>query len=197
MTTPDDPHTPADAITAEELDRLEATEADQRRRRILLALGGAFIAVLVVVVAVQWAVDTPDDTVLPEFELTTLDGQPFALRSVVGTPTVLNFFATWCPPCRTELPAFEAVSREVGDDVAFLGINTRETDVEGVRALLDETGVTFPVALGDDGDLFEMIGGLGMPTTVFVDADGTVVEVHSGGLDDDALRSKIETNFGR
>lgn len=190
MTTPDTPLTP------EDLDRIESAEADTRRRRAIYAIGGACIAALVFVVAVQWAVDTPTEATVPEFELTTLDGEPFQLTSIVGTPTVLNFFATWCAPCRAELPEFQAVSQELVDDVAFLGVNTRETDIDGARALIDETGVTFPVAVGDDGDLFEIIGGLGMPTTAFIDAEGVIVEVHTGALDDDSLRDKIDTNFG-
>ncbi len=204
MTLPDTPLTP------EDLDRIEAAESETRRRRALFAIGGSCIAALVVVVSVQWAVDTPDEATVPEFELTALegepfqrtfdlstgDGEPFQLTSVVGAPTVLNFFATWCAPCRAELPEFEEVSQEFVDDVAFLGVNTRETDVDGARALIDETGVTFPVAVGDDGDLFEIIGGLGMPTTAFIDADGVIVEVHTGALDDDSLRDKIESNFG-
>lgn len=190
MTTPDTPLTP------EDLDRIEAAEAEVRRRRTITWLALAGIAGLIFVVTVQWAVDTPGEASVPEFELTDLDGEPFQLTSIVGTPTVVNFFATWCAPCRAELPEFEAVSREVVADVAFLGINTRETDVDGARALIAEAGVTFPVALGDDGDLFEIIGGLGMPTTAFVDVDGTIVEVHTGALDEDALRTKIEANFG-
>lgn len=190
MTLPDTPLTP------EDLDRIEAAEADTKRRRVALWLVLGCIAGLVFVVSVQWATDTPSEASVPEFELTTLDGEPFQLTSIVGTPTVMNFFATWCAPCRAELPEFEEVSQDVAADVAFLGVNTRETDVDGALALLDETGVTFPVVLGDDGDLFEIIGGLGMPTTAFVDADGTIVEVHTGALDDDALRAKIAANFG-
>ncbi len=193
----------------------ELADSESARRRAIFGLVGGFLVVLLGIVAVQWITDNDDtdsaaNTVLangeaapvvdgdplPEFSLTTLDGEPFELTSIIGTPTVLNFFASWCAPCRAELPEFQAVSQAVLGEVNFLGINTRETDVAGARQLLSETGVTYPVVLGDDGSLFEMVGGLAMPTTAFVNAQGIIVEVHSGVLRGDDLETKIKENFG-
>ena len=178
----------------------EQRRAEEGRRRAIFGLVGGFLLVLVVIFVVQWITDS-EDTVegdpLPEAALVTLDGEDFPLTSVVGEPTVLNFFASWCGPCRAELPEFQEVSQAVADDgVRFVGINTRETDVDSARELIDQTGVTYTVALGDDGSLFEQIGGLGMPTTAFVDATGNIVEVHSGILRGDDLASKIQEHFG-
>lgn len=178
----------------------EEARAERARRRAIFGLVGGFLVVLLIIFMVQWLTDGEDSAEgdqLPEAQLVTLEGQEFALSTVVGEPTVLNFFASWCGPCRAELPEFQEVSIAVaGDGVNFLGINTRETDVEQARELIDATGVTYPVALGDDGSLFEAVGGLGMPTTAFVDASGNIVEVHSGILRGDDLESKIEEHFG-
>ena len=174
---------------------------EQTRRRAIFGLVGGFLVVLIVIFVVQWLTDGEDNAEgdpLPEALLVTLDGEEFPLTSIVGEPTVLNFFASWCAPCRAELPEFQEVSQAVADDgVGFLGINTRETDVDQARQLIAETGVTYEtVALGDDGALFEAVGGLGMPTTAFVDASGNIVEVHSGILRGDDLEAKIEEHFG-
>lgn len=191
-----DPHDPS---AVPDLDR--EARAERSRRRAIFGLVGAFLLVLVIIVLVQWITDSDGDSAagdpLPEFTLATLDGDAFELRSVVGEPTVLNFFASWCAPCRAELPEFQEVSLDARErGVNFLGINTRETDAEAASDLLAVTGVTYPVALGDDGRLFEEVGGLAMPTTAFVSADGTIVEVHSGILRGDDLRAKIEEHFG-
>lgn len=193
LTEPTPPHT--DAVLDDERIR-----AEEMRRRAIFGIVGAFVLILGVIVAVQWLTDSGDSVEgkqLPQAELTTLEGDDFPLSSIVGTPTVVNFFASWCAPCRAELPEFQEVSERVRDrGVGFLGVNTRETDVEQARDLIDATGVTYTVALGDDGSLFEAFEGLAMPTTAFVDASGTIVEVHSGVLRGEELESKITEHFG-
>ena len=184
----------------------ELADEEAKRRRVIFALVGGFLAILVGIVAVQWAVDSGsgdsvvagagDGDPLPAAALTTLEGEPFPLDSIVGEPTVLNFFASWCGPCRAELPAFQEVSQATGGDVRFVGVNTRETDLDNARDLVAETGVTYTVALGDDGSLFQDVGGLAMPTTAFVSAEGRIVEVHSGILTQGDLEKKIDEHFG-
>ncbi len=193
MTTPEFSNEPTPEETA---------DSERARRRAIFGLVGAFLVVLLGIVAIQWVTDNDTDSEavdgvpLPEFALTTLDGEAFPLTSIIGQPTVLNFFASWCAPCRAELPEFQAESLLAAGKVNFLGINTRETDIAAAKKLLEETGVTYPVALGDTGELFQEIGGLGMPTTVFVSAEGFILEVHSGILRGEDLRSKIAENFG-
>ena len=182
----------------------ELADEETKRRRVIFALVGGFLAVLVGIVAVQWAVDSGDaqdsdadeGDPLPVAALTTLEGDPFPLESIVGAPTVLNFFASWCGPCRAELPSFQEVSQARKGKVKFVGINTRETDIDNALELVAETGVTYTVALGDDGTLFQDVGGLGMPATAFVSAEGRIVEVHSGILTQGDLENKIDEHFG-
>ncbi len=191
---PDDTDVFGDGI---DQDLAFSARQDRNRRLAIFGLVGGFLAVLVVIVAVQWATDTPNKAnALPDVTLTTIDGEEFQLTALAGQPTVVNFFASWCAPCRAELPAFEAVSQQVSGSVKFVGINTTEPDVDAARQLLDDTGVTFQVLFGDDGTVYEDIGALALPTTAFVDATGAIVEVHSGALNQTDLESKISEHFG-
>ena len=129
--------------------------------------------------------------------LSPLDGGPDRkLGELLGSkPVVLNFYASWCGPCVTEMPAFERVHRDVGDRVTFIGIAYQDSD-EAAQATVERTGVTYPT-FGDSGqDAVSYFGGISMPTSVFIDADGNVVDVHSRALDEDALRSAVEDRFG-
>lgn len=180
-----------------------AAEAEQKRRLATFGLVGAFLAVLVLIVTVQWATDggdSADGVALPDLTFTTLDGEPFALTELEGQPAVVNFFASWCAPCRAEMPDFEEVHQAVGDDVTFVGVNSRETDVDDARGVVDDTGVTYLILLGDDGgpgSLYQTVTDLGvMPTTAFIDADGIVVDVHAGILTADDLQDRVTELFG-
>jgi thiol-disulfide isomerase/thioredoxin len=129
--------------------------------------------------------------------LSPLDGGPDRkLGEVLGSkPVVLNFYASWCGPCITEMPAFEQVHQEVGDKVTIIGIAYQDRD-EDALATVERTGVTYPT-FGDSGqDAVTYFGGISMPTSVFIDAAGNVVDVRSRALDADALRSALEDRFG-
>ena len=129
--------------------------------------------------------------------LSPLDGGPDRkLGELLGSkPVVLNFYASWCGPCVTEMPAFERVHQDVGDRVTIVGVAYQDSD-EAARATVERTGVTY-ATFGDSGqDAVSYFGGISMPTSVFIDADGKVVDVHSRALDEDALRSALEDRFG-
>lgn len=164
----------------------------------VLALVAAVVVGVIVVIVSGGGSESAEDgrSVFPNGELELIDGGSFDLANLVGTPTVVNFFASWCGPCRAEMPDFQRVSQEVVGDIAFVGINTGETDVGAARQLVADTGVTYTTLLGDDGTILQEVGGLAMPTTAFVDREGTVLEVHSGILTAQALRDRIEEHFG-
>ena len=182
----------------------ELDNAEAGRRRAIFGLVGGFLAVLVLIVTVQWITDSDDPTgtgeALPDLVYSTLDGEEFPISTIVGQPTVVNFFASWCAPCLAEMPDFEEVHLANTGDVAFVGVNTRETDIDSARRVVDDTGVTYTILLGDDGgpgSLYQHVTDLGvMPTTAFIDADGTIVDVHSGVLDAEDLQDRIEEYFG-
>jgi thiol-disulfide isomerase/thioredoxin len=118
-------------------------------------------------------------------------GSEQALSSYEGTPLVVNFFAAWCAPCVTEMPAFEEVHQHFGDEVAFLGLSVNET-VEEASAIVEQTGVTWDLGRDPRAEVLRALGGISMPTTVLIRADGTVADVHSGRLAADALTTMIE-----
>ncbi|MFQ5556796.1 MAG: TlpA family protein disulfide reductase, partial [Acidimicrobiales bacterium] len=120
----------------------------------------------------------------------TFEGGTRTLAEYSGQPLVLNFFAAWCPSCVSEMPDFEAVHQELGDEVAFIGMS-QDFDPADALALVEATGVTYDLGWDPDLALYGEFGGFAMPTTVFVSADGEVVEVFAGALTADALRAKI------
>ncbi len=119
------------------------------------------------------------------------DGDTTTLAELEGTPVVVNFFASWCAPCRAELPDFQQVSEELDGEVAFISVAELDRPEEAGQ-LIAETGVTYPWGLDDDSTLFEELGGDVMPTTVLLRADGSVAEVHGGVLTADSLTALID-----
>jgi thiol-disulfide isomerase/thioredoxin len=119
------------------------------------------------------------------------DGTTASLGDYEGRPLVVNFFASWCAPCVTEMPALEEVHQKYGDEIAFLGLAMNDT-VEDAQALVDRTGVTWDLGRDPRGEIIRELGGIGMPTTVLVTAEGEVVETHVGELSRKELTDLIE-----
>ena len=133
---------------------------------------------------------------LPALSLERLDGSgPLDTRELIGTPLVLNVWATWCAYCVEEMPDIEAVHAQLGDRVRFVGVD-RADDVAMAQELAARTGVTYELVVDPDSTLFAALGARAMPTTVFVDADGTVVHRHAGPLDQTLLRALILDHLG-
>lgn len=123
------------------------------------------------------------------------DGSTSSFDAFKGKPLVLNFWASWCPPCIAEMPDFQAASEVFQGEVAFLGMNMQDSNRSAAERLVAETGVRYQLALDPDGALFARFGGIGMPTTVFIDADGSVVDTHTGALFGDVLEERIREAF--
>ncbi|WP_163102198.1 redoxin domain-containing protein [Peribacillus alkalitolerans] len=108
----------------------------------------------------------------PDFELQTLDGQKVSLSDLKGKKVMLNFWATWCPPCKAEMPEMEEFQQQLSKDEVILAVNIDpQNDVEG---FIDSMGVTFPIALDEDGEVNKMYKILTIPTTYFIDSDGVI-----------------------
>jgi cytochrome c biogenesis protein CcmG, thiol:disulfide interchange protein DsbE len=131
----------------------------------------------------------------PRVELPGLRGGRVRLADLRGRPVVLNFWASWCPPCLAEMPEFQRVHQRLGDRVAFLGVNQRD-QAQAAEQLARSTGVTYPLALDVAGRSFDAFGGLGMPTTVLIRADGTVADIFAGQLDGALLSERIRRVLG-
>lgn len=131
----------------------------------------------------------------PDFTLPAFPGPgTVSLSDFRGTPLVLNFWASWCPFCIDEMPDFEEVHSRFRGQVAFLGVNLQD-DVSLATELADRTGVTYTLAQDADGSLFARVGGLGMPTTVLITADGHIADIVSGPIDGEALEERIREHL--
>ncbi|HEY9558424.1 MAG TPA: TlpA disulfide reductase family protein [Acidimicrobiales bacterium] len=128
----------------------------------------------------------------PSFALPGLvdEGDVVRLSDHRGSPVVLNFWASWCAPCRREMPALAQVSAELDGRVSFIGIDHQDRREEAL-ALLRQTGVRYPTAFDPTGGTAQDYGLRGMPTTVFIDADGRVLATSLGELTESELRTSI------
>jgi peroxiredoxin len=118
-----------------------------------------------------------------DFSASRLDGTPVRLSSLKGKVVFLNFWATWCPPCREEMPSMEALyQRFRGRDLEFLALDIQEGR-EAVAAFMKEHGLTFPAALDSTGRISAQYGIRGIPTTFIIDRDGGIVASAVGGRD--------------
>jgi thiol-disulfide isomerase/thioredoxin len=138
--------------------------------------------------------DPPGQALGPEQYL-TLEGEPASLRQFRGRPVVVNFFASWCTPCRLEMPDFERAHQQFRDEVHFVGLNLQE-DADRARAVVRATGVTYALGLDRDGAIYRGYNGITMPMTVFLDAQGVAVKTHGGALTAADLNGILRDQFG-
>lgn len=138
---------------------------------------------------------------MPDFTLSDLNGNPARFSSLAGRVVVLNFWATWCPPCRREMPLLDDIQKEYGPrGLTIVGIDLEESP-ETVGRYVESVGVTYPIWLDDPAragtdrtrDLYTRVGGVGLPTTLFVDRDGVIQGSQVGELSRGVLQSRIET----
>ena len=190
--------------------RRGAARVSARRKRALMVTGAAVaVAVAIFGIAALSAGPRGGPAVTgaaalgepaPEVTLTDFEGESFSLQDYEGRPVVMNFWASWCPFCAAEMPDFEKVHRSVSEDVTFLGIDQCESCQGGSRdaaeRLARETGVSYRLAEDPNGSVFVAFGGSSMPTTIFIDANGRVVENVGGMLSEAQLRDYIARLFG-
>ena len=138
--------------------------------------------------------ETPQNPA-PDFTILDAENNEVRLSDFFGKPIVLNFWTTWCPACVAELPVFENMYHEMGDEVHFLKVNlldgTRETR-EDVDSFMAERNLTFSVYFDTTGEASDAYGVRGIPMTFFIDAEGQLVAGIQGPADEGALREGIE-----
>lgn len=131
----------------------------------------------------------------PSFTVYDAEGNAVTLDSLKGKPIVLNFWASWCGPCKSEMPDFEKVYAEYGDRVTFAMVNMtdgqRETQ-EKAQAHIDKEGFTFPVYFDLNQDAANTYGVSAIPTTYVIDADGNLVAYASGAISGEALSGALD-----
>lgn len=123
---------------------------------------------------------------LPSLTLPCLRGDQRVDLTTLGGPMLINLWASWCGPCRAEMPALQAAYEGYDGRVAFLGVDTKD-GTESAVAFLDAVGVAYPQVVDTDGDLLTSLGPPGLPVTVVIGADGRVAGMHVGQVDGQAL----------
>lgn len=142
--------------------------------------------------------DAPAPDGLPDVTLACLGGgTDVRLAGLRGRPHVVNLWASWCAPCREELPVLQAAHTSLGDAVGFLGVDYSDPDPAAALALADRSGVTYPLVADPDEDVRKALGVIGLPQTVFVDADGRVVATERTAYDSEQdLLAAVEEHLG-
>ena len=131
----------------------------------------------------------------PDFTVYDGEGNPLVLSSLRGKPVLVNFWASWCSPCKSELPDLETAFLKYGDKIDFLLVNLtdghRDT-VDGVKAFLEETGYTFPVYYDTDESAALACGVSSIPTTVLVSPAGKLLHTQIGAMTGDTIETLIQ-----
>jgi len=127
----------------------------------------------------------------PPFTLTALDGRTFALDELRGQPMVINFWATWCTPCRQEMPMLQSTWERYGDSVWILGVDVGEPEA-AVQSFVDEFGLTFPILLDEPMAVAGEYNVRGLPSTFFIDRSGIIRQIYPGELNSAILAEGIQ-----
>lgn len=132
-------------------------------------------------------VAAPAVVAAPDFTVTLFDGGRLTLLELRGKPVVLNVWASWCPPCRTEAPTLEPVWQAYKDKgVVFLGVDVQD-DEEDARAFIEEFGLTYPNGRGNDNEIATSYRISGIPSTFFITRDGMIARRWVGAIPEKQL----------
>lgn len=139
-----------------------------------------------------------DDRPAPDFEMELFDGSTFTMADHRGDVVVLNFWASWCEPCKREMPAFQEASEASGDDVVFVGVGAKSDKEDEARQFAEEYSVSYPIGRDTEGgsagkgQIAEDYGVIGYPMTFFVSPEGTISSIVLYELDEEELSAYID-----
>ena len=130
----------------------------------------------------------------PDFTLSTPDGEKVSVVEFRGKPVIINFWATWCPPCRAEMPAIQRAYREYAPQgLVVLGVNSTVQDNPlDIAPFVEKYGLTFRIPLDETGEAARKYQLASLPSTFFIGRDGVIREVVTGAMSEFLLRTKIE-----
>jgi peroxiredoxin len=134
----------------------------------------------------------------PDFALEQMNGDTFRLSDHSGEIVVLNFWATWCPPCRQEIPGFITLQEEFEEQgVIFVGVSLNKDGFSSVRPYAEKMGINYPLVV-DDGSVAPQYGGIRiLPSTVLIGPEGTIQHRKVGYFPEEQLRSQLNAMLGQ
>jgi len=132
----------------------------------------------------------------PEFKLTSLDGKPLTLADSRGKVILLNFWATWCGPCRAEIPDLIGLQKKYQERLQVIGLVVDDDDTEAIKMFAESSGINYPVALASN-EIRMHYGGIGaLPTSFLLDGEGRIVQKHEGLRDPVLYEVEIRALLG-
>lgn len=139
-------------------------------------------------------VKNPDQA--PDFQLNSIDGKPLSLASLRGKVILLNFWATWCGPCRAEIPDLVELQNKYKDKMQVVGLVTDDDDEDAVKKFVNSFGINYPVAMATP-DIRLQYGGIpALPTSFVIDLEGRVVQKHEGLRDPVLYETEVRALLG-
>ncbi len=141
----------------------------------------------------------PQPAPAPDFTVYDLEGNPHKLSDFRGRPVILNFWASWCGPCVSEMPEFQKFYDAYGEEIHFLLVNLtdgHQETVESASSFLEKHGYTLPVYYDTDIDAAMVYGVNAVPVSYFLDAEGNFVAWAQGALNEDMLNQGVEMLLG-
>ncbi len=160
------------------------------KRWLLPLAGGAVLVYFLSAVPEERAAAKPAASAAPAFVLPDLQGKPVALDSFRGRPTLLNFWATWCPPCRAEMPDLESLSEAKDDCLTVVGIAIGSGGTEEVGAFVREHALRYPMLIGND-QIAADYHVRTIPRSVLLDSKGNEAAHWDGPIDRNAVRAAM------
>lgn len=142
---------------------------------------------------------TEQTTTATDFVVTDMDGNAVKLSDYFGKPIIINFWATWCGPCKSELPAFDDAYKEYGEDITFLMVNLtdgRRDTVDSVKEFVSENEYSFPVYFDTEFDGSNAYKVSSIPLTVLIDKNGNLYGSHLGAMSESTLGEYINDLIG-
>ncbi|KAB2338141.1 TlpA family protein disulfide reductase [Cytobacillus depressus] len=131
----------------------------------------------------------------PDFELLDLKGNPVKLSDYKGKTVLLNFWATWCPPCRSEMPHMEKLYHKYKNDgfeIIAVNITSSEKNINNVERFIEDYELTFTIPLDENGAVSHDYGIMAYPTSFFVDSDGVIRKKVLGAVNEEAMEKEIQ-----
>ncbi|WP_033540936.1 redoxin domain-containing protein [Planococcus sp. CAU13] len=131
----------------------------------------------------------------PDFELTTLEGETVRLSDYKGKKVILNLWATWCPPCRAEMPDmqkfYDEQAQEENVEILAVNLTTKDKGMDKINAFVEEFGLTFPIPMDVEGDIGDVYQAASIPTSYMIDTEGRVQNKIVGPMNEEMMEDFI------